>query len=108
MTNKPENKEEECPNCDVHSHCSLHDPELFEDMIDTLQTPENFETRTAKKLDKDILDAIIFQAEERGRANLKKSIREEIAEKGEEWGKTILEVDTKSLVDEILSLKSLE
>jgi len=41
-------------------------------------------------------------------SDLKKSIREEIAEKGEEWGKTILEVDTKSLVDEILSLKSLE
>lgn len=41
-------------------------------------------------------------------SDLKKSIREEIAEKGEEWGKTILEIDTKSLVDEILSLKSLE
>lgn len=36
-----ENKEEVCPNCDIHSHCSLHDPELFEDMMDTPQTIES-------------------------------------------------------------------
>ena len=93
-----ENKEEVCPNCDVHSHCSLHDPELFEDMMDTPQTPEWEEI--AKEIVgkwgyeeeywwKPIAEAL-SQAEERGRRRGIEEIAKRVDEVVEEVVEDIL------------------